>query len=47
MTYRLWVSEDRCVMVELWEDGTCRVARRESPDHTWGPPVTLSEEKVY
>jgi hypothetical protein len=45
-TYRLWVNEDRTVLVRQWEDGTVEVATREHASHTWGPPVTLTEEKV-
>lgn len=44
--YRLWVSEDRCTFVRVWASGTVEVARRETPAHTWGPPVELSEEDV-
>ena len=46
MTYRLFVNKERTVMVHLWENGVVEVARRESPHHTWGPPVTLTEEEV-
>ena len=46
MTYRLWVNDTRTVMIELWEDGTCTVATREKPSHTWGPPITMREEKT-
>lgn len=45
-TYRLWVNKERTVLVELWTDGTMTVARRESPSHTWGPPVNVAEERV-
>jgi hypothetical protein len=46
MTYRLWVNEQRTVMVHLWENGVVHVATRESPAHTWGPPITMTEEKT-
>jgi hypothetical protein len=46
MTYRLWVNEARTIKIEQWDDGTCTVAVREHPSHTWGPPVTMSEEKT-
>jgi hypothetical protein len=46
MSYRLWVNEARTVLVRLWENGTLEVATRETPDHIWGPPVYLTEEKV-
>lgn len=48
-TYRLWVNDERTLLVRLWEDGGAghaEVATRESPLHTWGPPVYLTEEKV-
>jgi len=45
MTYRVWVNEKRTVLVRLWENETVEVATRESPAHTWGPPVTLAEER--
>jgi hypothetical protein len=43
---RLWVNDDRTVLVRLWADGTVEVATRETPAHTWGPPVYLTEERV-
>ncbi len=46
MTYRLWVNDARTVLVRLWENGTVEVATRETPQHTWGPPTTCSEEQV-
>lgn len=48
--YRLWVNAERTVLVRLWQSGVVgqpgvvEVCRRESPDHVWGPPVTLHEE---
>ena len=45
-SYRLWVSEERTVLVRMWADGKVEVATRETSDHTWGPPVWLTEEKV-
>jgi hypothetical protein len=49
LSYRLWVNDERTTLVRIWEDGGqghCEVAAREAPDHTWGPPVYLTEEKV-
>ena len=46
MIYRLWVNDQRTVMIEMWDNGTVTVATRDHPSHTWGPPVTLNEEKV-
>jgi len=45
-TYRLWVNDARTVLVRIWSNGSCEVATRETPNHTWGPPVYLAEEKV-
>jgi len=44
--YRLFVNEQRTVMVHLWPNGTVEVATRDHPSHTWGPPTMLAEEKV-
>lgn len=33
------------MLVRLWPDGTIEVAMRDTPEHTWGPPVRLSEEQ--
>lgn len=49
LTYRLWVNDERTLLVRLWEDGGqghVEVATREAPDHTWGPPTYLTEEVV-
>ncbi len=53
---RIWVSDDRCNMVMFWYDSlndliadrasSVTVAYREDPSHTWGPPITLTEEKT-
>jgi hypothetical protein len=44
--YRLWVSEDKLTLVRLWPDGSCEVATRTHPDHSWGPPTKLAEEQT-
>lgn len=46
MTYTLWVNDARTVLVRIWSNGTIEVALRDHPSHTWGPPITLMEEKV-
>lgn len=46
MKYRLWVNDARTVLVRLWDNGVVEVATREHASHTWGPPITLVEEKV-
>ena len=42
---RLFVNDERNVLVDLWPDGTVTVATRTRPDEIWGPPVYLKEEK--
>ena len=52
--YRIFVSDDRCTLLTIWYDNpsdyivgkpaNVTVARRDDPSHTWGPPVTLTEE---
>jgi hypothetical protein len=44
-TTRTFVSEDRCTMVTIWPSGSMHVATRPLPGATWGPPVTVVEEK--
>lgn len=46
MTYRLWVNAERTMLVRLWENGKVEVATRSNSYETWGPPVSLDEEKV-
>ncbi len=43
--YRLWLNEERTVMVRIWESGTVEVATRETPDGSWGPPIRMVEDK--
>jgi hypothetical protein len=40
----LYVSADRCTLVRVWASGTVECARRDTPDHIWGPPVYLTKE---
>jgi hypothetical protein len=44
--YRLFVNDERTILVRIWPDGQAETATREDPSHTWGPPVALSEEGV-
>lgn len=46
MTYRLWVNETRTILVRIWEDGRVEVSLRLSNQHTWGPPIGLTEEPI-
>lgn len=43
---RLWVNEERTMLVRLWNTGTVEVATRKDPVYTWSPPTYLTEEKV-
>lgn len=43
-TYRLFVNFEGTVLVRLWTDGTCEVAKRGGTGETWGPPIYLTEE---
>ena len=43
----LWVNADRTVLVRRWPDSDqVEVALRETPDHTWGPPIYCGEERT-
>lgn len=46
MNYRLWVNEERTILVRMWENGEVEVATRESADAIWSPPVDMREEPV-
>lgn len=40
---RIFVNEERTVLVRIWASGVVEVARREAPDHVWSPPVYVME----
>jgi hypothetical protein len=42
--YRLFVNDERTVLLRIWPDGATEIATREDPSHTWGPPVVVREE---
>jgi hypothetical protein len=44
VTYRLYISEDRTILVRIWPDGRVTVSLRESTKHIWGPETPLFEE---
>jgi hypothetical protein len=44
---RLWVNEERTVLVRFWASGVVEVATRAHPEETWGPPVYLYEEGCF
>ena len=41
---KIWMNEDRTVLVRLWGSGRMHVATRDEPDAVWGPPVELKED---
>jgi hypothetical protein len=47
--YRLFVNDEKTVLVRIWGEGTptvlAEVATREHPDAIWGPPVVVKEER--
>lgn len=43
--YRLWVNDDRTVLVREWPDGSMEVATRPDAAATWGPPVSVKPER--
>jgi hypothetical protein len=43
--HRLFVNEERTVLITVWPDGTMTVALRDSSSGVWGPPVVMREEK--
>lgn len=46
MTYRLWVSEDRKVLVRMWDNGHVEVCVRPEQEGIWSPPISVFEERV-
>lgn len=44
MSYQLWVNEASTVLVRIFDTGLAEVATRETPAHTWGPPVQVHEQ---
>jgi hypothetical protein len=43
--YRIFVNDERTVLVRLWTTGLVEVATREEKDDLWGPPTFLKEEE--
>lgn len=43
--HKLFVNEDRTVLVRVYANGRVEVATRPHPDHIWGAPVNVTEEK--
>lgn len=44
MTYRLWINEDKTILMRLWDSGKVEAATRSDSSAIWGPPVALVEE---
>lgn len=44
--YRLFVNDERTILVRIWDDGSAEVATRESEGDIWGPPVLVREEST-
>jgi len=44
--YKLWVNAERTVLVRQWDDKEVEVALRETPEHTWGPPIYCEKERA-
>lgn len=42
--YRLFVNDERTVLVRIWPSGQVEVATRPDPGAVWGPPVVVIED---
>jgi hypothetical protein len=42
-----WVNEERTRLVTAWSNGCVELAERETPAHTWGPPIALARDGVF
>lgn len=47
MSYRLWVNEERTVLVRQFSEQGVEVALRDEPGHTWGPPMLCAPEVIH
>lgn len=43
-TYRLYVNEERTVLVRIWPNGSVEASFRATSDHIWGPPIPLVDD---
>ena len=43
--YRLFVNDERTILVRVWESGGVEVCTREDSDGIWSPPICMEEEK--
>lgn len=39
-----YVNDERTVLVTVWPNDNIAVARRDSPDRIWGPPIKVTNE---
>jgi hypothetical protein len=46
MTYKLWVNDEKTVLVRMWDSGNVEVCLRDDPSHVWKPPIYVVEEKT-
>jgi hypothetical protein len=44
--YQLWVNAERTILVRRWANGKVEVSKRETPAHTWGPPIPMEKENI-
>jgi hypothetical protein len=44
VTYRIYINEDRTILVRVWADRTMTISMRESKKHIWGPEIPLFAE---
>jgi hypothetical protein len=43
--YRLYLNPQRTILLRIWDTGRLEIAQRPDPDHTWGPPVELYQQR--
>lgn len=44
--YRLWVNEDRTMLIRFWDNGMVEVCTRPETEAIWGPPIRMNEERA-
>ena len=44
--YRIWVNEERTVLVRSWDSGQVEVSVRDDPAAIWGPPIPMMREET-
>jgi hypothetical protein len=43
--YRVWVNDERTVLLRVWNSGEAEIAMRDKEAHSWGPPIRMVEER--